>query len=141
VYAGVILHIMKYVEWPAYNGKMTIGVVNSPLLVKALQKAAVGKKVHFKNVSVQKVDNLANLGAVDVLFFSRKVLKGITPETLKSSSKGVLLITEKDKTVGAKVAINFVEKNGNLRFEIYNTALKNQGFKVSDQLKKLAILR
>lgn len=140
VYAGVILHIMKYVEWPAYKAKMTVGVVNNPSLVRALQKASIGKKIHFKNVHVTVFNDLSIAGKMDVLFFSKRVSKGLSIEGLKGT-KGILIITEQHTKINRSVSVNFLQKNGNLQFELYNVALKGNGFKVSDQLKKLAILK
>jgi hypothetical protein len=140
VYAGVILHIMKYVEWPAYKSKMTVGVVNNPSLVRALQKASVGKKVHFKNVLVTVISDLPTGEKMDVLFFSKKVSKGLSIESLKGTN-GTLIITEQHTQINGSVSFNFIQKNGSLQFELYNDALAGNGFKVSDQLKKLAILK
>ena len=141
VYAGVILHIMKYVEWPEYDEDMSIGVVNSPALVRALQKASAGKKVHFKNVTVVRFDDISALKDVDVLFFTKKVLNELPAGLEKTAGANVLVITEEDSKMSKGVAVNFVQVNGRLQFELYDQAISSQGFKVSDQLKKLAILK
>ncbi|NRA13291.1 MAG: YfiR family protein [Crocinitomicaceae bacterium] len=131
---------MKYVEWPSYKAKMTVGVVNNPSLVRALQKASVGKKIHFKNVSVTGISDLSSVRKMDVLFFSKKVSKSLSVEGLKETN-GTLIITEQHAKINGSVSVNFIQKNGSLQFELYNDALKGNGFKVSDQLKKLAILK
>ena len=132
---------MKYVEWPEYDEDMTIGVVNNPSLVKALQKASAGKRIHFKDVTVLKFDDLSSMTEVDVLFFSKRVLKSLSKETIGSAGDRALIITEGGLKRYQGVAVNFVQINGRLQFELYDQALASQGFKVSDQLKKLAILK
>ena len=140
VYSGVILHIMNYVEWPSYNSEMTIGIVNDPDLVRTISKASAGKKVHFKDVSIQKLESEELAKEVDVLFFSKRVIKGFSPQEMKSA-KGILIITEESGEVASTASINFIQRNGSLRLELYNQTAELCGFRISDQLKKLAILK
>ena len=73
VYAGIILHIMKYVEWPESKASvMTVGVVNDAQLTTALNKAAAGKKIHFKDVEVVKYEAVSNLKDCEILFLRKK---------------------------------------------------------------------
>lgn len=139
VYAGVILHIMKYVEWPAYEQSMTVGIVNNPSLVKALQRASSGKQVHYKNVDVKTVGDLSNMKNVDVLFFPKKALRSLSTEVVRKAGQHVLVITDQSTHVGKEVSINFVQMDGSLKFELYADALAQQKLKVSSQLKKYAI--
>ena len=83
---------------------------------------------------------MSKIGKMDVLFFSKRVSKGLSIDGLKET-KGTLIITEQHAKINSSVSVNFIQKNGSLQFELYNTALKGNGFKVSDQLKKLAILK
>lgn len=138
--AGVILHIMKYVEWPAYKSQMTVGVVNNASLVRAVQKACFGKNIHFKNGQGSAFIYVAAGSKMDVLFFSKKVSKNISIERFRET-KGTLIVTEEYPKINSAVSVNFIQKNGSLQFELYNSALKNNGFKVSGQLKKLAFLK
>ena len=68
VYAGVIFHIMKYVEWPEVGNTMTVGVLNDNQLTAALNKVAAGKKIVFKNIEVVKFSDLSKLKNTNVLF-------------------------------------------------------------------------
>ena len=140
IYSGVILHIMNYVEWPSYDKEMTIGIVNDPVLVKTIRKACLGKKIHFKDVSIQQLESVAAAKEVDVLFFSKRVIKGFSPQQM-TNAKGILIITEESGEVASTASINFIQRNGSLQLELYNETAELCGFKISDQLKKLAILK
>lgn len=133
---------MKYVEWPAYEQKMTIGIVNNPQLVRSLQKAALGKKVHFKNVEVSKLEDVNKMVDSDVLFFSKSALKKISSEIInQSQKKGILIISEAATPSTKGQCINFTQVEGRLKLELYTKAIDDSGFKVSSQLKKIALVK
>ena len=95
VYSGMILHIMKYVEWPAYkNEKMVVGIINDPKLVASMNKKAVGRMVHFKNVSVLKLTDTQSLSKLDVLFVPKKSQKFLPAASEASVKSKVLIISE-----------------------------------------------
>ena len=141
LYAGFILHIMKYVEWPEYGDNMTVGVVNDPELVRALQMASKGKKIHYKNVAVQKLDDVSNIQSVDVLYISKKAHRDLPGMTQKAIAQKILVITENKSKEMSGIAINFFEENGRMRFELYESTISRIGIKVSEQLRKLAVLK
>jgi len=133
---------MKYVEWPDYGEEMTVGVVNDPELVRALEQASKGKKIHYKNVSIQKVDDINKVEKVDVLFFSKKAHRDLSPNvTSKAEKQKILVITEEKSAEMQGVAINFYEEKGHMMFELYESNTTKSGIKVSDQLRKLAVIK
>ncbi len=139
VYAGIILHIMKYVEWPEYESQMTVGVVNNQQLVRALQKASSGKKVHYKNVSITTVSDVKMDLNADVLFFSKSALSKLSPAIVDEVRKNeILVIGEDAPKTQSGLGINFTQKGGSLKLELFISTMTTIGFKVSDQLKKIA---
>lgn len=142
VYAGIILHIMKYVEWPTYGPEMTVGIVNDPLLTKVLQNVCAGKKIHFKMVDIQKLEDLTAPRTEDVIFFPKKALETLNTDIVDQAiKKGILVITEQKDDPNVSSAINFVEIGGDLQIELYETYIDRCGLKVSEQLKRLAVIK
>ncbi len=133
---------MTYVEWPSYaNEGMTVGIVNNASLSNALNKSSAGKKIHFKAVSVLKLSDVKNIDGCDVLFLPRKSTTLAAQLTEQASKHHILVITE-DKSDAVKGAgVNFKEEKGKLRFELYMTALSEARLKVSEQLKRFAIVK
>lgn len=141
VYAGIILHIMKYVEWPEYNdANMIIGVVNNNDLTNALNDATQGKQVHFKDVAVTKYTDLSKLDC-HVLFVPKKMSGDIDDVETCTGSEHILVITEEKSSSTKGAAINFYEESGNLKFEIYQGQMAECGLKVSEQLTKYAVVK
>ncbi len=142
VYAGIILHIMKYVEWPEYESQMTVGVVNNQQLVKALQKASSGKKVHYKNVTITTVSDLKMDLNADVLFFSKSALSKLSPNIVEEAKKNdILVISEEAPESQSGQGINFTQKGGSLKLELFMATMNTVGLKVSEQLKKIATIK
>ena len=142
VYAGIILHIMKYVEWPSDKAKvMTVGVVNDAQLTAALNKASAGRKVHFKDIRIIKYSGVGNLNGCHILFLPRKSIGLIEEIRTSATLKSIMIITEKKPAGTTGVCINFVELQGKLRFELYRATVKSTGLKVSEQLTKFAIVK
>ena len=57
------------------------------------------------------------------------------------NTKDILVISEKKSKGEEGAAINFVEVQGKLRFELYQKVLAATDLKISEQLKRYAILK
>ncbi len=143
VYAGIIFHIMKYVEWPNQTGlsEMSVGVLNDNQLTAALNKVAEGKRIVFKNIEIVKFADLANLKNTNVLFLPKKMTSSLGDIVKHVNTKEILVISEKKTDTQVGAAINFVEEQGKMRFELYLNILAQTDLKVSEQLKRYAIIK
>ena len=141
VYAGVIFHIMKYVEWPEAGNTMTVGVLNDNQLTAALNKVAAGKKIVFKNIEVVKFSDLSKLKNTNVLFVPQKMTSDLGDIANSVDASEVLVISEKKKEDQDGASINFIEQSGKLRFEVYEEVFTRTDLKMSEQLKKFAIIK
>ena len=141
VYAGVIFHIMKYVEWPEAGNTMTVGVLNDNQLTAALNKVAAGKKIVFKNIEVVKFSDLSKLKNTNVLFVPQKMTADLGDIANRVDASEVLVISEKKKEDQDGASINFIEQSGKLRFEVYEEVFTRTDLKMSEQLKKFAIIK
>ncbi|MDZ4664812.1 MAG: YfiR family protein [Bacteroidota bacterium] len=142
VYAGIIMHIMKYVEWKANERKVIkIGIVNDSKLVLALNKIVKGKSIHFKNVEVAKYEDINKIEGVDVLFLAKKSTSLCAKLTSIASEKNILVITEMKQENTSCSSINFIEEQGKLKLEIYMAVADKCGLMISEQLKKFATLK
>lgn len=142
VYAGIIIHIMKYVEWKTNDNKsIKIGIVNDSKLVGALNKIVKGKNIHFKNVEVAKLEDISKIEGVDVLFLSKKSSNLCSKVSSTACDQNILVITEMKASNLICPSINFIEEQGKLKFEIYTSVTDKCGLMVSEQLKKYAIIK
>jgi hypothetical protein len=140
VYAGVIFHIMKYVEWPEAGNTMTVGVLNDNQLTAALNKVAAGKKIVFKNIKVVEFSDLSKLKNTNVLFVPQKMTADLGEIVNSVDASEILVISEKKTKEQGGASINFIEQSGKLRFEVYVEVFAKTELKMSEQLKKYAII-
>lgn len=142
VYAGIIMHITKYVEWGSGEATVVkIGVVNNAKLVDALNQIVKEKNVNFKNVEVSKKSDVTNIDDIDILFLTKKSSSLCSKISTKAEEEKILVITEMKSASMICPAINFIEENGKLKFELYTKIAENCGLMVSEQLKKFAVLK
>lgn len=135
--AMFILNFMKYVEWPAetYNNEFTIGVVGESEIFDALVKMA-GNRKESKKINVEKV-NADSLGNYQIVIIPKSENKKLEEWVRKFQYKGVLIISDECKNAGA--AINLLNINNKIRFEINNTQARLGGIKISSRLAELAV--
>jgi len=141
VYAGVIFHIMKYVEWPEVGNTMTVGVLNDNQLTAALNKVAADKKIVFRNIEVVKFSDLSKLKNTNVLFVPKKMTVYLADIANSVDAKQILVISEKKGEDQDGASINFIEQSGKLRFEVYEEVFTRTDLKMSEHLKKFAIIK
>ena len=143
VYAGIIFHIMKYVEWPSHEdlSVMSVGVLNDNQLTVALNKVAEGKRIVFKNIEIVKFTELASLTNTNVLFIPQKMTTELDKIMKNVNSTELLVISEKKGEGQDGASINFIEVEGKMRFEVYSGVFSKTDLKMSEQLKKYAIMK
>lgn len=142
VYAGIIMHITKYVEWEGNQTTVIkIGIVNNAKLVDALNKIVKGNNLNFKNVEVSKKSDVNDIDDLDILFLTKKSAGLCNKISPKAAEKNILVITEMKSASMICPSINLFEDKGKLKFELYTKIIDNCGLMVSEQLKKYAVLK
>ncbi len=138
VKAMFVLNFMKYVEWPSEPGKNTfkIGVVGETELFNALVNMTLNKN-ESKKILIGKVDQESTGNYQIIIITGKQNKKSI--EWLKNyEDKGVLLISDnsKDETIAA---INLLNIDNKIRFDINHSKARWGGVKISSKLADLAI--
>ncbi|MCU0359541.1 MAG: YfiR family protein [Bacteroidia bacterium] len=142
VYAGVLLHVVKYVEWTgSQNNVINIGIVNDPKLVDALNTIVKKKNIQFKNIGITQLNGVDTTGGLNVVFLAKKHTNLCSKINSFACTKKILVITEMKAKEFVCPSINFFEDQGKLKFEIYTSVINKCGFLVSDQLKRFAVLK
>jgi hypothetical protein len=138
VKAMFVLNFMKYIEWPveATDGEFQIGVIGESDIYGALIAMAANR--HDKRpIRIKKVSS-ANSSDCRILIISRSQNKKVEEWARLFQGKGVLLISEDCKSANG-AAINLLNVNNKIRFEINNTQAHLGGIKISSRLAELAV--
>lgn len=137
-----IYSFTRYVQWPdAYNnGDFTIHVLGESPITEELKAMAQSRKVGERTIKIIKINSPAEIKPCNILFVPSSRSAQLNEVINKVSNQSILIITE-DPGLGAKGSnINFINKDGKLAFELNQSAVNKQGFKVSVELTRLAIL-
>jgi hypothetical protein len=137
-----IYNFSKYVKWPdgQSSGKFVIGVFGSSSIKKDLEAMASTKKVNGITIEVKQFNSTAGIDECNILYVSSSESDRMTEIIQATNSKPVLLVTDKPGLAKKGAAINFVEQEGKVKFELNQQNAESRGLKVSGSLSSLAII-
>lgn len=132
----------RYVQWPEEmaKGAFLITVLGeSPIYDELLHMAEV-KKVGDRPIKVSRVPSAADVKQCNILFVPADKSAQLAEVLAKIGSGPTLVVTEQPGLSAKGSAINFVNKDGKLAFELNQSTLNKHKLKASTELTKLAIL-
>jgi hypothetical protein len=137
-----IYNFSKYVKWPddQSSGKFVIGVFGNSSIRNDLEAMASAKKVNGVSIVVKQFNSTAGIDECNILYVSSTESERISEIIQATSSKPVLVVTDKPGMANKGAAINFVEQEGKVKFELNQQNAESRGLKVSGSLSSLAIL-
>ena len=113
-----IYSFIRYIQWPDNSGDFTIGVLGDSPINTHLEKMASSKKAGARTIRIIRFSNVDDIRPTDILFISKSVEDSVESFVVTTSNNHTLTITEKEGEGMAGSAINFIEKNGKLAFEL-----------------------
>jgi len=140
VHSLFIYKFTQYVEWPTTTGDFIIGVVGNSPIISELEAVAANKKAGTRTIILKKLSADADFSSCNMLFISEESSKKFKDIMLKTSSKPILIITEKDGLGKKGSCVNFIIVDERIKFEINKAAIESQGLKISNDILKLAIV-
>ena len=142
VKAVFLYNFARYVRWPeALEPEgLTIVVFGESPIVPPLQEISGKKAAGRTPLVVRQCLELGRIGRPRILFIARSAVSKIDGILEEVGGTDVLMVGETEGLVARGVAINFVERDGTIKFEVSERRLKEAGIQVSSQLLKLAIL-
>ncbi|OGG52063.1 MAG: hypothetical protein A3F84_18365 [Candidatus Handelsmanbacteria bacterium RIFCSPLOWO2_12_FULL_64_10] len=142
VKAAFLYNFAKFVEWPTEafqdaTSPFVIGVLGNDPFEGALDQTVRGKKVNGRAMAVRRLKEEA-LGGCHILFISASEKRPLWQilGCLKGSS--VLTVGEMESFTQAGGIVNFVMKEGRVRFEINADGAERARLRVSSKLLALA---
>lgn len=156
--AAYIYHFTKFIDWKSVEDTtqvFIIGVLGKsdpdcedrnecgiyPYLVDIQNRHTIKSKVIIieEIVFADQINAVTEINFCDILFVPKHNAKYLD-RLLELVDENTLLIGESPNFASNGGAINFVEYDNTLRFELNKNSILRNGFKVSNQLLKLAIL-
>lgn len=140
--AVFLFNFTRYLQWPEALGPegLTIAVLGESAIVPPLQEIARKRTADQLPIMVRQCHEIGQIGRPRILFIAKSAVPDIARVLEKTRGTDTLTVGETEGLVAKGVAINFVERDGTIRFEMSERALKDARIQVSSQLLKLAIL-
>ena len=136
-----LYHFTRYLQWPesGVGGNFEIAVLGDSAIVEPLAEIAAKKTVHQRPILIRRIRSLDELGRPQVLFVA-KPAGPLLSEVLKATrGEAILTVGEEEGLAEEGLAVNFVLRDGAVKFEINESVLREYGIQPSSQLLKLAI--
>jgi hypothetical protein len=139
-----IYNFTKYIKWPDnYNqGKFVIGVLGNSSIYQSLDEMAESKKKTSSgaNLEVIKYNSISDIGECNILFVSENMINKLQEIDGVTSGKPILIVTDSPGMANKGSVINFIEKDGKIKFELNEASANIRNLVVSGSLTSLAIL-
>lgn len=139
--AVFLYNFIKYFEWEGIEEKEYFEIVifgESPIY-EPLNEIAKKKLVFGKTIRVKNLMNVEEINYPQIIFISKNSTKKFKEIYEKFFKYPVLIIGEEEGLCEKGASINFVIREGLLKFEINQDSLREAGLKASSQLLKLSI--
>jgi hypothetical protein len=139
VHANIIYRFTKYIDWPPERktGDFIIGVVGETPLFEELKNATAGKNANTQKIVVKNFSVSGISKGCHILFVSadeHKQLKKIIEQT---AGMPILIVSEKEKSIGIGACINFMITHDRLKLEINKNNIDKRGLSIATELLQL----
>ena len=142
VKAAFLYNFTKFVEWPASafpeRGSLRLCVFGSDPFGKSLQTVVEGEQAQGRPITLLRLDSLGDPRLCHILFLSRKETERLPAVLAAVQGAPVLTVGEAPGVLEKGGGVNFVLKEGKVRFEINQAAVEGNGLKMSSKLLRLA---
>lgn len=142
VKAAFLYNFTKFVEWPpsAFEepGSLSLCVLGENPFGKSLQSVVEGEQVQGRPITLLHMDSLDDPRLCHILFLSRSETERFPAILAAVRGAPVLTVGEAPGILEKGAGVNFVLKEGKVRFEINQAAVEGNGLKMSSKLLRLA---
>ncbi len=144
--AGFIYKIISFVQWPdAVNAdaetKFIIGILGKSPFGDSFESVE-GTKINGKTLGIEyfsKGASAESLGKCQVLYICASEKDGAREVLEAVNRRSVLTISDFPGFADQGGIVNFVQKNGKVRFEINDRAAGKAGLNIRSMMKRLAL--
>ena len=137
-----IYNFTKYIKWPdnSSSSSFVIGVLGSSPIKKDLSALAQSKQVNGKKIEIKEFSSVEDTWDCQILYVSADESSNISAILAATRDENVLIIANAHGMVQQGAAINFIEVDGKIKFEMNEQNVESRGLRVAGSLVSLAIL-
>jgi hypothetical protein len=135
-----IYNITKYIDWEVdtEGDYFTIGVLGSSAIVDELKTIAKKRTINEQTVQVVKYSTVDEISECQILYVSSSKSSYIT-SIISKKGLNSLVITEKTGMTKKGAAINFIDVEGVLKFEVNTANITKYGIDYNSELLNFCV--
>jgi len=140
-YIGLFIYnFTKYFDWPdnMKTDDFVIDIIGHKSVYEELTRLTQGKKVGTQNIVIKHFDSPQNLDKSNIIFVGHWQSRSIQNILTQVGNNSTLIISEMDGMLDKGSAINFVIRDGTIKFEMNAGAVKEKHLKTDPRLRQLA---
>ena len=144
VEAAYLHKLPGFVEWPAQAfatpaSPIVVGVAGAPVVLEELVRIAKGRLVVGRSVEARAIDIAADVPReLHVLYIGAGAARSARSLVETARTRHALIVTDLPDGLAAGAAVQFVQVDGRLRFEISLAGARKCDLKLSSQLMGVA---
>lgn len=141
-YIGLFVYnFTKYFDWPesSKTGDFIIEVIGHKSVADELSRLTTGKKLGNQSIVVRHLDNVAGMsGRAHIVFVGHWQSRFMADVISRVGNNAVLLITEMEGMLSKGSAINFIIRDGAIKFEMKASNVAAYNLKTDQRIRELA---
>jgi hypothetical protein len=143
VKAVFVLNFLSFAEWPAPKlgappARLTVAVLGDPSFAALVERAAAGRTVNGRPVTVHSIDAPEHAATAHLVFIASSQARRLPAVLRTVAGATVLTVGDTDGFAREGVAINLYTFDNRLRIEVNSTAAARAGVRLSANLMRLA---
>lgn len=143
VKATFLYRFLEYTEWPpdmrpGADGAIGIGVIGADDVAATLKQYAADAGTGGRPVRVRRLTEGESLGGLHMLFVDRSQRSRSTELSRAAQQRGLLVVGDWEGALDQGAAINFVLRDGRVRFEVSLPAAQQAGIRFSARMLAVA---
>jgi hypothetical protein len=143
VKAVFLLNFLSFAEWPAAKlgappARLTVAVLGDPSFAALVERAAAGRTVNGRPVTVHSIDTPEQAATAHLVFIASSQARRLPAVLRTVADATVLTVGDTDGFAREGVAINLYTFDNRLRIEVNSTAAARAGVRLSANLMRLA---
>ncbi|HYG40653.1 MAG TPA: YfiR family protein [Cytophagales bacterium] len=131
-----VYDLIKNTQWPEdkNQGTFVIGVMGDSTIVNEFKDLSAKRKAGARRIIINKLSTLKGIENCNIVYISQKNSAQVKRATALVKNQGILVVTEAPGMLQKGASINFVSKEGKLKYEINKNAALQAKLTFSDQL-------
>jgi hypothetical protein len=140
-YIGLFLYnFSKYFDWPenTKSDDFVIEILGHKSVFDELTRITTGKKIGNQNLVIKNLNTIDEVGKSNILFVGHWQSRFINDIYNKVGTNPTLIVSEMEGMLEKGTSINFIIREGAIKFEINLTNVKKRQLKIDPRIRELA---